>query len=157
MTSFTGRFRLNASQVPSSSRSPLVSPLNPTANFTFQAFQSALPSPPAGSFEYDKIHSNYPWSWDSWSAFEAWKTSEERKYCIEFRLVNNYPGLPEFERKLRFVCSRAGTGGAKAYTKLHPDWKRKVPSKRTDCKCTLMVKQYPGMPIEAYVRLCSFA
>ncbi|KAJ7061372.1 hypothetical protein C8F01DRAFT_943216, partial [Mycena amicta] len=42
-----------------------------------------------------------------------------------------------------FVCSRGGTGGVKSYVKLHPEWTRKLPSKRTDCKCVLIVKNYP--------------
>ncbi|KAJ7468311.1 hypothetical protein B0H11DRAFT_2306036, partial [Mycena galericulata] len=36
--------------------------------------------------------------------------------------------------------------GQKAYTKLHPDWNRKRGPKRTDCKCTLIIKQYPDVP-----------
>ena len=59
----------------------------------------------------------------------------------ELSEILQYSGMPEFERQLRYVCSRAGTGGIKPYSKLHPEWNHKLPSKRTDCKCTLLVKQ----------------
>ncbi|KAJ7806691.1 hypothetical protein B0H14DRAFT_2381789 [Mycena olivaceomarginata] len=122
----------------------MLCPTNPSAQFTFTVLNVAPSGPPAGSFEYDRVSDKYHLSWGSWHAFEAWRTEEERSKCIELRLVNTFYGLPEFEQQLRFICSRAGTGGVKNYAKLHPEWNRKIPSKRTDCKCTLQVKQYPG-------------
>ncbi|KAJ7491810.1 hypothetical protein B0H11DRAFT_1629894, partial [Mycena galericulata] len=77
--------------------------------------------------------------------FESWLAKEQRDRGIELRLVNTYGGMPEFERKLRFVCSRAGTGGLKSYEKRHTDRNRKIDNKRTECKCRLLVKQYPGV------------
>ncbi|KAJ7730819.1 hypothetical protein B0H16DRAFT_1329762 [Mycena metata] len=59
--------------------------------------------------------------------------------------MTTYYGLPEFERQLRYVCSRGGTGGVKPYTKRHPEWHCKLPNKRTGCECVLLVKQYPGV------------
>ncbi|KAJ7671213.1 hypothetical protein B0H17DRAFT_1141552 [Mycena rosella] len=88
--------------------------------------------------------SKYSLSWDNWAAFQAWLLREESTFTIKFHLVNTYQGLPEFERQCRYVCSRRGTGGSKPYTKLHPDWNRKRGPKRTECKCALLVKQYPG-------------
>ena len=44
---------------------------------------------------------------------------------------------------LVFVCSRYGTGGAKEYVRLHPEWMdRKVGSKITKCPASLTVKTY---------------
>ncbi|KAJ7511851.1 hypothetical protein B0H11DRAFT_1700081 [Mycena galericulata] len=83
--------------------------------------------------------------WETWSDFQNWIAEEQRSRAIELRLVNTYQGLPEFERQLRYVCSRGGTGGIKTYLKSHPEWNRKIETKRTDCKCRLLVKQYPGI------------
>ncbi|KAJ7113248.1 hypothetical protein C8R43DRAFT_903346, partial [Mycena crocata] len=66
---------------------------------------------------------------------------------MELRLVNTYHRLPAYERQCRYVCSRSGTGGIKHYTRLHPEWVSKIPSKRTGCDCTLLVKQYPGTQV----------
>jgi hypothetical protein len=145
MNALKTRFRINASQEPDSSFAPLLCPTNPAVQFTFRAFEAPPPPPLSGSFEHDKSSEKYQHSWDDWTAFETWRAQEQREKCIEFRLVKTYSGLPEFERQLRYVCSRAGTGGIKPYSKLHPEWNRKIPSKRTDCKCTLLVKQYPGI------------
>jgi hypothetical protein len=40
-----------------------------------------------------------------------------------------------------YVCAHYGTGG-KDYEKKHPGWSRKVPSKATDCPCSLKIKKY---------------
>ncbi|KAJ6496886.1 hypothetical protein DFH09DRAFT_854266, partial [Mycena vulgaris] len=37
--------------------------------------------------------------------------------------------------------------GTKPYDKLHPDWNRKRDTKKTECKCSLLVKEYPGTTI----------
>ncbi|KAJ7659110.1 hypothetical protein DFH06DRAFT_939351, partial [Mycena polygramma] len=98
-----------------------------------------------GSFDYDQTLPKYQLRWDSWAEFLKWRATEEKEHCIELRLVNTYNGMPEYERQCRYVCSRAGTGGVKDYVKLHPTWNRKIETKRTDCKCCLLVKQYPGV------------
>jgi hypothetical protein len=69
--------------------------------------------PPAGSFESDIASSEYQQRWETWTDFENWIVQEQRSKGIELHLVNTYLGLPDFERKLRYVCSRAGTGGLK--------------------------------------------
>ncbi|KAJ6527305.1 hypothetical protein DFH09DRAFT_935668, partial [Mycena vulgaris] len=76
--------------------------------------------------------------------FEGWLKCEQQTNAIELRLVNTSSTKPAYLRKLRYVCSRGGTGGEKPYVKLHPDWSRKREGKRTDCRCSLVVKQYPG-------------
>ncbi|KAJ7206518.1 hypothetical protein GGX14DRAFT_637440, partial [Mycena pura] len=87
----------------------------------------------------------YKISWADWAAFLAWWEQEQAQLCIELRLVNTYRNSAEYLRKLRYVCSRAGTGGTKTYTKKFPERSRKVESKRTSCKCCLLVKEYPGI------------
>ncbi|KAJ7818322.1 hypothetical protein B0H14DRAFT_2373223, partial [Mycena olivaceomarginata] len=73
-----------------------------------------------------------------------WLENEEHRQCIELRLVQTTKGLPQFEKKLRYVCSRHGTGGVKEYEKKFPERVRRLPPKRTGCACALIVKQYPG-------------
>jgi hypothetical protein len=85
--------------------------------------------------------------WDSFHDFEVWLAQEQQTHAIKLRLVNTYLNSNHYVRQLRYVCSRGGTGGKKAYVKLHPDWNRKIQNKGTDCECCLLVKQYPGTPI----------
>lgn len=118
--------------------------------FTFRAFSDPTPPPspppPVGSFEYDVASSKYQMHWETFKDFEDWRAKEQQKHAIELRLVNTYNNTPAYERCLHYVCSRGGTGGRKDYVKQHPDWNRKCENKFTDCKCSLIVKQYPGIP-----------
>ncbi|KAF7372137.1 hypothetical protein MVEN_00072600 [Mycena venus] len=98
---------------------------------------------PVGSFDHDLASGKYKKQWNCWRDFETWLAAEQESHALEFRLVNTYTGSSLYTRQLRYVCSRAGTGGQKEYNKLHPDWNRKRGPKRTDRKCTLIVKQYP--------------
>ncbi|KAJ7270576.1 hypothetical protein C8J57DRAFT_1065834 [Mycena rebaudengoi] len=121
-------------------------PLPPgPSNFTFRAYADpTLQAPPRGSFQHDLASSNFQKSWKNWADFQSWRAQEQQKLCIELRLIHTHARMPAYIRKLRYVCSRAGTGRVKEYTKLHPDWARKLPTKKTDCECSLVVKQYPG-------------
>ncbi|KAJ7198247.1 hypothetical protein GGX14DRAFT_331781, partial [Mycena pura] len=92
-----------------------------------------------GSFQYDLASSTFPKQW------KDWLQQEQRQHCIELRLVKTTKGTSDYERKCRFVCSRAGTGGVKQYTRQCPERQQKMASKRTDCLCFLLVKQYPGI------------
>ncbi|KAJ7488704.1 hypothetical protein B0H11DRAFT_1720367 [Mycena galericulata] len=145
MTGFFRRFRLHSSspdfvatsEQDHSSSSPVFS------HIQFRIHDDPTPpNHPVGSFQHDLASGKYQNRWETWAAFEKWLASEKTANAIEFRLVNIYTESELYIRKLRYVCSRAGTGGQKAYTKLHPDWNRKRGPKRTDCKCTLIVKQY---------------
>jgi hypothetical protein len=82
--------------------------------------------------------------WDSFRDFEVWLANEQQTHAIELRLVNTYMNSLQYDRQLRYVCSRGGTGGKKSYLKLHPEWNCKIENKRTDCQCSLLVKQYPA-------------
>ncbi|KAJ7030976.1 hypothetical protein C8F04DRAFT_960981 [Mycena alexandri] len=122
---------------------PLRNILGPSTStqFTFSAYLNPTPPPPpVGLYQHDLASGAYPLTWNTWDEFQRWRVEEERQGCIELRLVNTFVGLPEYERQCRYICSRAGTGGLKEYTKLHPEWQRKIPPKRTDCKCILMAK-----------------
>jgi hypothetical protein len=83
-------------------------------------------------------------AWDTMHDFEAWIANEQLTKCFELCLVQTLTGLPHYEKKLRYVCSRHGTGGVKEYTKQFPERERKIPGKCTSCHCSLVVKHYPN-------------
>jgi FAR1 DNA-binding domain len=45
--------------------------------------------------------------------------------------------------KRYYVCSRGLSGGASKYQKKHPERQRKIESKKTGCRCKLLIKLYP--------------
>ncbi|KAF7372423.1 SWIM-type domain-containing protein [Mycena venus] len=155
MKAFTSRFRLGTPSARSQVNNELdinfnalqaFSPINNEASSIIEFRVHDDPSPPrypVGSFHHDLASGKYQKQWNSWHDFEAWLAAEQESHVLEFRLVNTYTGSFLYTRQLRYVCSRAGTGGQKEYIKLHPDWNRKRGPKRTDCKCTLIIKQYP--------------
>jgi hypothetical protein len=100
--------------------------------------------PIPGSFEDDNTKSKFTHSWETPHAFEHWLAEEERTNCIELSLVKKISGLPAFEVKYRYVCSRRGTGGVKAYEKKCPGRSQQLADKQTWCECALTIKQYPG-------------
>ncbi|KAK6988248.1 hypothetical protein R3P38DRAFT_2804725 [Favolaschia claudopus] len=139
-----------ASRASSSSSTFPFALLSPSSSktFVFRAFENPTPAPPpAGSFDSDVALGTFNLRWEDWPDFERWLSEEQRQNGIELSLVNTYLGEPAFSRKLRYVCSRAGTGGIKTYVKKYPERERKIPNKRTDCKCRLIVKQYPGVSV----------
>ncbi|KAK7016693.1 hypothetical protein R3P38DRAFT_3361318 [Favolaschia claudopus] len=144
-------FRLDRSIRHSSSAAGSTSTSSPISSdqySVFRAFDDPAPAPlAAGSFSSDVALGTFNLRWENWHGFERWLGEEQRRKGIELSLVNTYLGEPEFSRKLRYVCSRAGTGGIKTHVKKFPERERKIPNKRTDCKCRLIVKQYPGVSV----------
>ncbi|KAJ7715801.1 hypothetical protein B0H16DRAFT_1339471 [Mycena metata] len=143
-----GRFRLTRATTESSADSALA-PGNSASTFEYVNFQgppdTTLKPSPLGSLAHDLEPSNHTHQWPSWVDFEAWRTQEQREQVIELRRVKTYPGNTVYTKGVRYVCSRKGTGGLNAYAKLRPEFGRKMESKRTDCKCVLIVKEYPGV------------
>jgi hypothetical protein len=74
-----------------------------------------------GSFQADSTGSKFLLRWDHWADFQAWLENEEHHHCIELRLVQTTKGLPQFDKKLRYVCSQHGTGSVKVYEKKFPE------------------------------------
>ncbi|KAJ7605973.1 hypothetical protein DFH06DRAFT_1019876, partial [Mycena polygramma] len=150
MQAHQGRFRLarvSHAESPPTSNVPQLGYSSPAPSFIdFRIHPDPTPAKATrGSFEYDLGTGKYQKQWTDWAEFLLWRSQEERDKSIELRLVNTYQGAAGvYERQCRYVCSRAGTGGVKTYTKLNPAWIHKLPSKRTDCPCCLLVKQYPG-------------
>jgi hypothetical protein len=96
------------------------------------------------SFLADSSGGKFSLSWDHWAGFQAWLENEEHRHCIELHLVQTTKGMPQFEKKLCYVCSWHGTGNVKVYEKKFPERVRRFPPKRTGCACALIVKQYSG-------------
>jgi hypothetical protein len=151
MESYLGSFQLEPTSSGSSSGSPL-SPASPTFSdfsassstscfFTTPVFRA---STPPGSFDADSNSNEFNLGWDTIREFDVWFANEQLAKCFDFCLVQTLTGLPQFEKKLRYICSRHGTGGIKEYTKQFPERERKIPGKHTSCQCALVVKHYPN-------------
>jgi hypothetical protein len=70
-----------------------------------------------GSFDTDSHSNDFQLGWDTVCDLEAWIANEQLTKCFELCLVQTITGLPHYEKKLRYVCSRHRTGGTKDYTK----------------------------------------
>lgn len=100
-----------------------------------------------GSFNYDREGGGYPLEWSDFAAFNAWRREEEVRYSIELIASTVKRGGPLWTEKRLYVCSRQMSGGRKDYEKKNPDWKRKIGSKKTGCRCRVVIKRYPHTDI----------
>ena len=98
-----------------------------------------------GSFDYDREKGGYDLKWTDLAEFDAWRRQQELAYSIELILSRTRSGT-EFTQRRTYRCSRARTGGEKPYQKKHPDWNRKLDSKKTGCRCQLTIKLYSDTP-----------
>lgn len=140
-----GRFKLDTTIT--SSPSTELATLSPSTSSSFGEFQATttppLPAPVLyGDFAYDLSSKKYNKSWPSWKEFEEFLATEETTHSIELRRARSNQGGDRYLWRVDYVCSRHGTGGEKSYQKKNPDWERKIPSKRTQCKAHLTVKTY---------------
>jgi len=95
-----------------------------------------------GNFVSDSQSGRYNKSWNSWEEFLSFLNQEQAVNSIELRRVSSTTGAECYLERIVYVCARYGTGGNKDYDKKHPEWSRKVPTKATDCPCSLKVKKY---------------
>ena len=95
-----------------------------------------------GNFFSDSESGRYNVSWSSWEEFLSFLAQEQASNSIELRRVSSTTGAERYIDRTVYVCARYGTGGKKNYEKKHPQWSRKVPTKCTDCPCSLKVKKY---------------
>ena len=112
----------------------------------FQA-TSQLPIFIHGDYNQDLALGKYSLSWSSMEEMMSWLKEEEETQVIELRLKEkrvNDVKEKAWTVKFYYVCARQGTGGEKKYEKKHPEWGRKVPSKRCTCECHLTIKAYPN-------------
>ncbi|KAJ7092325.1 hypothetical protein B0H15DRAFT_777313 [Mycena belliarum] len=142
-----GRFRIDPSITGASTNNQSASVLaSGSQSFKFRVHPNPT-SPVKGSFQSDLDSGKFQKRWETLQDFDKWLSDEQRRLAIELRLVNTDTRSDRYTQKRRFVCSRAGTGGKKTYVKIHPEWTRKREGKRTDCGCSLIVKNYPGVSI----------
>jgi hypothetical protein len=81
--------------------------------------------------------------WENIDEFEAWLKGEQLADSIEFIVSSTKTGTRLWTKKRTYVCSRQMSGGQKKYEKVHPDWQRKLDSKKTGCRCQIEIKHYP--------------
>lgn len=96
-----------------------------------------------GSFNYDREKGGYVHEWDSFAEFDVWRWQEELAHSIELVVCRTGAGGWLFVRKKTYCCLRQQTGGQSQYKKKHPDWNRKLESKKTGCRCQITIKLYP--------------
>ena len=81
--------------------------------------------------------------WADIAEFDAWRREEQISNSIEFILSSTKPGNWLWTKKWAYVCSRQISGGQKDYEKKYPDRQCKIDSKKTGCRCQLVIKFYP--------------
>ena len=100
------------------------------------------------SYNYDRVH-GYPLGWSDFAAFNVWCREEELHYSIELitstikRGVMVKCGGPLWTEKWLYVCSHQPSGGRTEFEKKHLDWRCKIGSKKTGCRCWVVIKLYP--------------
>ena len=83
----------------------------------------------------------------------TWMEKEEEEKLFSFSSQGRIaPRGANVEWMMKYVygCSRAASGGKKAYTKKH-NWARKIPSKHTSCKVLLRLTHYADRVEGSYV------
>ena len=67
---------------------------------------------------------------------------EERASSVELVASTTRPDGKLYIQSQLFVCGRQDSGGGRTYQKKNPDRERKIPSKKTGCRCEILIKQY---------------
>jgi len=98
-----------------------------------------------GSYNYDRDRGGFPYEWSDLAEFEEWRRDEERAYSIELIASSSVSAAPGalWSRKRVYVLSCQLSGGKSKYEKKFPDRLRKIDSKKTGCKCRIVIKFYP--------------
>jgi hypothetical protein len=96
-----------------------------------------------GSYNYDQEHGGYLLEWSDFAAFDKWRQEEELRYSIELIASTVKHGELLWTEKRLYVCLRQLSGGQKQYEKKKLDRRRKIGSKKTGCRCRVVIKLYP--------------
>ena len=102
---------------------------------------------PTGDYTTDSNNPKYNASWNTFEEMMLWLQETQEQEVIELQTTHhkiNNTNNGKWTKKYYFTCTWNGTGGEKVYDKLHPEWGRKVLTKRTGCMCCLIVKLCPG-------------
>ena len=123
---------------------------HPCSEYAPDAAQDPTTSTGRGSFHSDQ-RTGYDLQWLDIDTFEEWRRSEERAHTIKLRVAKVEHGTGTLSRTLwtmkhvyRCACQRVGQ---KADQITHPEWQRKTPRKGTGCRCQIVIKRYPHMPV----------
>jgi len=98
-----------------------------------------------GSFNWDRKEGGFSLEWANLDEFELWRQTEERLSCIEFVMSTTQTQGILWTQSQCYVCGRQASGGIKFYEKKHPARERKIKSKKSGCRCHVLIKQYPHM------------
>jgi len=100
-----------------------------------------------GSITRDRTRRSPTHEWNSLDDFQTWRATQELEHGIELLLVRTYSaGSPLWHEKRIYVCSRQGPGGKHKYIRKRVDRIQSRPSKRTGCRCRVIVKTYHHVP-----------
>ncbi len=99
-----------------------------------------------GGFTWDWEKGKYILEWENLAEFETWCRDEERIYSIELIVSTTRPGGRLWSWHQLFVCGRERSGGG-TYTKAHPEREPKIGTKKSGCRCAVVIKSYPHTPI----------
>jgi hypothetical protein len=108
-----------------------------------EAAETPANSTKKGSFHYDRVRGGYPMEWAGPAEFEAWRREEELAYSIELIASSTLHSENLWTLKRVYVCSCQLSGGRSKYEKKFPDRQCKIGSKKTGCRCCIVVKYYP--------------
>ena len=96
-----------------------------------------------GSITHDRENQRPTHEWNSLEEFRAWRIIEELDRGIELLLSSTRRSDgPLWHENRTYSCSRQGTGGKSRYVRKCMDRIRKLPSKRTGCRCRVRIKTY---------------
>ena len=97
-----------------------------------------------GSFNWDREEGDFNHEWASLAEFDRWRREEEHVYSIEFIASRTHAGRKHWSRRQLFVCGRERSGG---YVKQDPGRENKIGTRKSGCRCEILIKQYPHTSI----------
>ena len=96
------------------------------------------------SLTYNHQKGDMKLEWPNEDEFQAWLIAEEQEKMIKLIVSRTAESdSPNWWVCCMFRCSCELSGG-KTNRENKYDWDRKIPSKKTGCKCQLIIKQYLG-------------
>jgi hypothetical protein len=102
-----------------------------------------ITTPRKGSLAYDREKAGMTYKWENTEEFLVWLATEQSAKSIELVVSQiEHSNSPEWRERRVLRCSREFMGGKTDYqNKYQRD--RKIPSKKTGCRCHLTIKRYP--------------
>src|SRR5260221_7232212 len=98
-----------------------------------------------GSFNWDREKGEFTLEWENLAEFERWRWDEEDIYSIELIASTTRAGGTHWSQRKLFVCGREPSGGG-TYTKKHPERELKIGTRKSGCRCQVVIKSYPHTP-----------